>query len=712
MLKKQPGVKDTARPFSGATGTGRVGDQDSPHLPPVDTWVSTPPHRGHDDRETAHRLWSALAPRIAGRHWMRLLAASGKYDDGARLTWRKLPDRPAAVMTHDRAERAAVLVFDFDPPKGSAGAVTQDVDRLTRWLAAVEARWFCDTSPRGGVHVYVPLAESVTQRTIRPLYRELRDALPTLDPQPMINPVSGCITVPGSRCRGGGFRTLVGDLDHALDALSVRSAPGMIARLRSVVTPALFLSSRDGDAITDTHVPAAPPAPNIDEVLIEDTYAVSPAPARKPLPRWISDYCAQGIVPPHHKTPSEARQSVLAHYACRGWSFADLRATQANPDWRAFWATYTARRDGRKRLQIEWHKAISHARDMADAKIAENSSRPAHKPDQPHTGGMGQLRPIRWKLAAARRWILESGEFSGHQTFSALAVVTALAYAISMTDRSSAAVGGRWLAVAAGVLGDDTTRAVLQKLLRAEGSPVRLIEPWSARTHAGDRLALVDPEIDGNRVRAAEWEAFAARPEPVDSVWSELGLAAWWIHTVLVAIEPTPGAPVAPRVLAAAARVSLSTVHRAAAELSEHGLLDRGHGWVSRTGRTPRRVPLLAAAAEHRRAQRIARHQRERAAFWEFWDLVHATWTSREITAYATVAELAADAEDYWASLAPGATAAADPGRHGSGGVPSPEDATAIKLLQTMLGATLLSTDLADHSSADRTREHKTRIPC
>ncbi|GGK68596.1 hypothetical protein [Nocardia camponoti] len=699
-MLKEPEVEDTTRPFSGATGSSRV-DHSETHSPDITSASALlEPPIGFDDRDTAHRLWRELAPRLAGRHWMRLYASeTGKYDDEGRLFWGRLPDRPAAVMTHDRAERVWVLFFDFDPPKSGPladrrAAIARDVDRLTSWLTIVGGRWFADASPRGGVHVYVPLQDSVSQRTIRPLYRELCEQLPTLDAQPMLNPGQGCITIPGSRCKGGGFRTLLCELDDALHVIEHRSAPGLVGKLRAAATPELFLSSRLSEPEQQDHDRATGPA--LDALVVDADYSVDPAPTRKPVPWWVPDFCAHGTMAPHHKSPSESRQATLYHYASRGWSLNDIRATRQSPPWAAFWAAYTSRRDAQHRLGVEWNKAIAHARGRAAAKIAGKSSHSAHKPEQLHTGGMSALRPIRWKLAAARKWILESGEFTGKQTFSALAVVTALAYAISLSGRGNAAVGGRWLAVAAGVLGDDTTRTVLQKLIRTDGSPVRLVEAWSARTHAGDRLTLVEPQIGGKPVRAAEWEAFAAKPEPVHQVWGELGLSAWWVHTILTAIEPSPGASIGSRALAAAARVSAATVTRATATLAAEGMVDHGHGWISRTPRTPQNIPLISAQADQRRNDRISRHQRERSEFWGFWDMVLDNWTARELSGYVNASAVAADHDDYMESVAPGArSACAEPAAPPDTGPEDPgdPDELALALLMSELGAALIEED-------------------
>ncbi len=80
--------------------------------------------------------------------------------------------------------------------------------------------------------------------------------------------------------------------------------------------------------------------------------------------------------------------------------------------------------------------------------------------------------------------------------------------------------------------------------------------------------------------------------------------------TVLSSIEPEFGTPIAPNILAAAACVRLSTVHRGGRILQTHRLADIGHGWIARTGRAPGRID--AAHEGHRLREggrRLCRHQ-------------------------------------------------------------------------------------------------------
>lgn len=662
----------------------------------------------------ARHLWDAMARRVAGRFWMRLYVESstpgkkGKYDDSGRLTPRNLPDRPAAVMICDNRGRTRVLVFDFDTSlskhagEQAAAEVHRDATQLISWVRQLGGVVVVDRSTSGGIHVLVPLAqhELVPCHALQPMYQQLAKLLPTLDISPTTNAKEGCITPPGARCRTGGFRALLDmTVDEAIAAFNTRSAPRLAAHLRGIANEQLRIRNQLGEYDNDTEAPAATTAyeagPGPDERLPANLTVTAQ------LRPWVPAFLAHGTVPAHTDrlgkpwTASHARLSVLHHHAARGYSLNDIRATRHDPDWAGFWTGYNDRKDHVKRLSIDWSRAYSEARKRLTT-MSPKSSDPAHKPVQPHTGGDGGIRDIRWRLAAARRWILLSGEFQGQQQWTALAVVTALAVAIGMTREKTAAMGVRWIAVAAGLCGHEATHSVLRKLRSIDGSPVKFVEPWDARQHSGDRYTLVEPRLDGEIIRPAEWEAYATRVEPIDPVWAELGLAAWWIHTILQGIEPGPGETVSPTELAAAARVSLSTVHRATRHLQEHGIVDLGHGWIARTGRSPRRIPLLSAQADERRATRIEANRRAQTEFWAFWDVITTAYSEREIVSYSSLAELERDTPAYNAAVCPTAVPR-------TGGPPEPEpppnsddeDDAALALLQDALGAIILDGELA-----------------
>ncbi|WP_067721694.1 hypothetical protein [Nocardia yamanashiensis] len=632
-----------------------------------------------------------VAPRPGGK---------GKYDDAARLTYRTLPSRPAAVCIFNNDGRTGVLVFDFDPkatddsPAARAAAraaVERDAFRLIAWVRELGGTYVADVSPRGGIHVYVPLArgEQLRCRSLLPMYQQLQSLLPTLDILPMSNPEQGCIAPPGARCKGGGFRELLGmTVSEALAAFETRSAPGLAAKLRGIANEQMHLTTAQPADNTDG--PAAGARDYVPGPGADDRLPTVPGDKLRP---WVAAFLRFAKVPDLRDklrkpwTPSHARLSVLHQLAMLGWSLNDVRATRDNPDWAGFWAHYAQRKDHVKRLTLDWTRAFEYATKRLASK-SENSSKAAHKSEQVHTGGDRRLREIRYTLAAARKWILISGHFQRQQQWTALVVVTALAAAMAMNRSASTAVGIRFLSVAAGLCGEEATHTVLRKLRSIEGSPVCFVSRWNARDHSGDRYSLITPRLDGEIVRAAEWEAIAARPEPIDPIWSEVGFAAWWVYTMLQAIESGSGETVAPEELAAAARISLSTVHRAIRRLQEFGLVDYGHGWIARTGRSPRRVPDLTARADERHAARLARHRDERAEFWEFWDVITANYDAREISGYSSIAELDHHTPDYLATVSPGArppTISTD--QHEPD---EDDDEAALALLQLELGATIL----------------------
>lgn len=717
----EPGSKDTARPIQSSTDCGNgiarvVSNEDQTSDLTSATALTVPltgtnaPLRQFRDAE---KLWVGLALFIAARRSMRLYVEhTGKYaEQGTTLRWKNLPEQPAALPIY-RDRRTRMLVLDLDPTKIPAlseaagrAAVERDAERAIELIHRFGGRTVVDRSPRGGIHVYVPLAEEMTLSGLMKVLRLLEAILPTLDIGPMMHPEQGCITPPGGRCKGGGFRELVGmTLREAVEAFTHRSRPGLIANLNGHLDPQAYLSSRpdsvaavDVSPESDVGSATVTSGPSADDRL--------PNPARKALPSWVGIFCSAGVVPDRKTragkpwSPSEARVSVLEAHAIRGASLADIHATATNPAWREFWAGYRDRNDNGRQLTIDWTRAWGYA-ERRLASITRKSSTSEHKPLQLHTGGEVSDLPIVWrKLAAARKWVLTSGKFSGPQIFSALAVANAIAYGITLSKSSSMAFGTRWIADAAAV-SEDTVVEVLRKFRDTDGSPIRRLAVWRTEGTqiSGDRYTLVEPRLDGRIVRAARWEAIAAHPVRVDPVWRKVGLSAWWVHTVLAVIEPGMGDSVPPKELAAAARVSLPTVHRTTRELAAHGLVDYGHGWLARTGRTHRQIPLLTAAADAESNDRRTRYQHERAEFRAFLGIIAANYTAREVHAYTTLSELADDHEAYMAAVAPGAVprpsraganiSGSDPGGH----PPDDDDAAALALLMQELGGEIIET--------------------
>ena len=652
--------------------------------------LSTCLRTGEDDTPTraagaTSEQWAQLAPLIAARRSVRVyIPASGKYDDARTGIPRVAPpSTPLAVPTYNSRRRCTILSADFDPAAPYTPAdVAADADRLIAWVHDCGGVTVTDRSPRGGRHVYIPLAPGVelSKAHVEPLMRLLQRHLPTLDISPMLGETKGCITPPGSACKTGGHRELVGStVAEAKTALTERSQSGLVVRLTQLLRSQLAF---DDDAERDD------PARRPPITVVEPTTTVD-HPRDTPLPPWVPSFLEHGMVPTLSTragkpwSSSEARLATLEHHATRGWSLADVCRTRRRTDWAGFWAGYEHRPDAERRVAVDWERAFAHATRRARPP-GGISATPVQDPVQLHTGGVGGIRE---KLAAARKWILISGEFPGPQRWSALLVVTAIAYGaqIENTHDDSAAAGGRWLSLAAGLLSEDTVWSVLRKLRSIEGSPVELIAPWSAALHTGDRYRLVQPILDGVAVEPSDWETYLARIDPIDQVWKLIGYGPWWVYEVVRWISEV-GEPLTRSAVALAARVSVDTVDRAIAVLSEHGLVDAGHGWVAQTGRSPRRIAELPSIADGMRADRLARHRAARALFYDFWDMVAANFTVSEIHAYRSAAAVAVDDQVYLSELV----------RRGPPNeLPPTIDEAAEQLIASVLGATVIDVEFS-----------------
>lgn len=549
---------------------------------------------------------------------MRLCPAAEKFTDTERWVGGvpALPNLPAAVPIYNSAKKATILAFDFDAKKATAiGDVERDVSRLREWIDASRGVALVDRSSSGGMHVLVPVADvdAFTVAQIRPLLTQLAKQLQTLDLSPMLNAAWGCITPPGSRCREGGYRRLDGTVDDALTALKVRSQPGLLHRLTQLLSPQGALPYLDENTEPETNRPAV-------RIVTDDTSLDAAVRSHLPLPGWIAAFTDSGQVPDYSTktgspwTASEARMSVLEHYALRGWTSRQVWDTM-RAHWPAMWSSYSTRKDRKRRYASDWELAFDHARART-ANPPKSRSTP-HKPVPLHTGG---LRNTRRKLATARKWILFTDTLTGRERWTALSVVNALAYGMSLTNKDSAAMGERWLSVAAGMLNERTVREILRKLRDTPGSPLLRIARHNGL--CGDEYTLVKPHIGGRDVYAPEWEVYAARLDPIDPVWVELGRAAWHVWETMRAIEEQPQGRLTRKTIAAAGRISLSTVDEALSTLALHGLVDVGHGWTARTGRTVRQLGEITAEADQRRDDRIARHRRERQLWHEFIGVV------------------------------------------------------------------------------------------
>ncbi len=314
-----------------------------------------------DEGVTAQEAFARLAPLLAARRSMRLWNPSlDRYNDRARTLTRKLPDQPAAVPIY-RDGRTRLLTLDFDSTRDGTLAVDRDVHRCLAWIREAGGRAITDHSTSGGRHIFIPLPLGVTLdlAEAESLGRALAARLPSLDITPMLNPATGCITPPGSRCKQGGYRRLDGTIDDAIDTLTARSAPGFAARLHHLLAG----TAHDANTVSATRATprtscaADPTAHGMQLWEGEGECARLRAEYRRrgPISATVEAFARDGTAPadgrwttrPGRLDRSAARQSMLATAVVRGYSYLDVRAQlpAAGGSWRGFADAY--RRYGR-----------------------------------------------------------------------------------------------------------------------------------------------------------------------------------------------------------------------------------------------------------------------------------------------------------------------------------------------------------------------------
>ncbi|WP_186626589.1 hypothetical protein [Rhodococcus sp. BP22] len=537
------------------------------------------------------RLWSPVTGKFAakGQNWTK-----------------RLPSAPAAVPIYKR-DRTSVLALDFDAKHHTRAQVDADVARAVRWLHECGARTVTDRSTSGGRHVLVPLATDTPLRVddIRLLMELLAALLVTLDCTPMLNASTGCITPPGSPCREGGHRQLDGSLDDAVDAFTLRSERGVVARLVAML----------GGVSQSRH---RTPVAAVAASLIQDGRLVGAGRDRRlhpqflrrtPTPAAVETYAATGTLDTARwPTTSEARQSVIIHAVLRGASSTDIEAALATPEWAGVARAYTRYgNDAVKALDRDVGKAL-----IWVARTAHQFHQPAH--ENKHTGGNGSFLNDgvrRAWLANAQLWI--DSEFLGTRNRPVLlAVVQALAYTSALAGElvegiPVVAVGGRSLSHAAGLMSERTVWSALQVLRETPGSPVLLVKRGVGRE--ADRYALTTPAISrrADRVRTDR-----ARVEPVHRAWSVLGLRGRAVYDLVVAIQASTVDDVL-----AGAKLRPSNGYAIVADLIAVGLITR-NGTILKVGSRSLDDVAAAHGLKSVAADRIVRHRAERL-LWQMW---------------------------------------------------------------------------------------------
>lgn len=562
---------------------------------------------------TPRQVWRTLAPLISapGRRTLRLYdAQSGKFSDTGRCT-DALPTRPAAVYLYSTKGRTSVLALDFDVARGD---VDSDLATAADWITRCGGVIVTDHSPTGGRHLLCPLAIGTTASAeeISHLVRLLGARLPSLDITPNTNPDFGCLSVPGSPGKRGGYRALDGPLEAAVEAFTTRSAPELLPRLYELLGA---VKPRPGTAPAHASASAGDPvAP----------YCTGDGATRRLTPTYTRDdamhadltaYAQRGTMPSSQRqwrSHSEARMAVLTAAIARGHSLASITTMTApgGPWEHGLGQAYSRYRNAAdSALKRDFHHAltwlcvnvIKHRHPQHKIKYSQGGS--AGK------GPRGPLELRRW-LANASSWA--DVEYRGHRyRWTVQSVLQALAWSALVGGQQIngvwvVGVGGRSLSLATGLLSEDAVWRVLRDLRDREGAPLVL-----TRRHIGveaDVYALTTQNVVVNN-----WAAERVRVEPVHDAWSVLGHHRRRIYELIVCHGLTDRADVY-----AAAAVPRSTGDEAIRDLELVGLVARtGRGTVG-----PGTATLDGIAVAHHtetaRENRLTRYRAERDR-WRAW---------------------------------------------------------------------------------------------
>lgn len=558
-------------------------------------------------------VWKTLAGRIAapGRSRVRLWSeTTGKYSDTGKLSER-LPERPAAVYIY-AAGRTHFLAFDFDVKRGDAAAVAADAAAATRWLTECGGAVVSDRSTNGGRHLLCPLAIGTTAsvREVAELLRIMARRLPTLDITPATNAATGCITVPGSACKEGGYRQLVGSVDDAVEAFTTRSAPDLLPRL-AILFGALAPADQPARPQTG-HQTGAELLYTVGEG--EDARLRPEHLRTDPMPPSLTAYATTGNLSPAGRAPwpshSEARMSVVTAAVARGYSAADI-TTNARPGgpWSALATAYD--RYGHRRDEA-LHRDVDKARNWLITNVINHRHR-QHKIKNSPGGRQGASGPadLRDWLVHALAWTDQ--EYAGKRyRWTVHAVFQTLAwFALNGGERVGGTwvvgVGGRSLSLGAGLLSADAIWSVLRDVRDRPGAPVLLIRRGIGPDP--DRYALTTQA----RTPTDPHRANRVRVERIHDAWHVLGLHLRRIYELVASHGLTSVADIY-----AAAAVPRSTGDAMVADLQIAGLITRTtRGHVAPGRRTLDEIAEHAGLATVR--ENLEAHYRTERAQWRGW---------------------------------------------------------------------------------------------
>jgi DNA-binding transcriptional ArsR family regulator len=576
------------------------------------------------------RLWSALAPLLAGQPRVRLSRDAGKTypQKFERDLTDALPTLPAAVRIFGKDGTCAAIFLDFDSSVAGADWVEADVRALQTWLHSCGARWIEDYSPSGGRHVYIPLEQRVTFTEARDLVEALGTRHRSLDKTPHQNLLHGCMRTPGSPHKRGGHQQLAMSLNMAYDVVRRPNSPEIWANLTADLAAEI----------------AAVRALRLEQSFIPATTETPKAPRLAGrMSRPMQQLALTGLYDVNrYATDSDARQAVIVNAAAAGMELVDVERRILQGIWPGL-ASFYARYPSRHRmpaLKRDWANALSHLR-KSQGKEAKKNSVHISPTSQPSTQA-GPLIALKESIDSSnpdaehryiRTWrnalrLKEPGYTDSRTGLARRMVLRALGEAAHMTASRFIEFGDRSLAVATGL--DHTTVGSHLRALRSENNPlVTLVE--QGRGTKGDLYMLTIPEDLKTAAEDLTWrkgKIYALRP-----VFRELGLPAAFVYE---ALEQSP-TPLPTMELVRLTKLSRTAVTEALEILAAWKMISRSTArvWSVVASTSLKELAEYFGVLEAVAAQ-MQRYRIERIVWRE--------WLSKNVT---SVTELLSPGEDY-----------------------------------------------------------------
>jgi hypothetical protein len=521
---------------------------------------------------------------------------------GRRPMTLKLPNQPAAIPIYDGTGMTRLLALDLDIKKTSELQVRRDAALAQRLLEAAGGRVIIDQAPTGGRHLYMPLAKSISFGEAKTLIRALEARLPSLDPQPMLNPKFGVIRPPGSLYKmGKGYQELVTPLAVAYDILQRPAAPAVVDYLRTELASEIQAQSQTTESLGT----------------LSDDLADQPSHLRiggpRPLTAAYRRIAEEGIYDTgRYNTPSDARQAVLCSAMAAGMRLVDIARRMETGLWpglNSFYQRYHAK-DRRKALVNDWKAADLFLRGLRTRSSGATSVRQSDTREQlsqggSRGGGLDDYQALRVWTAAVDAYAPDNLTPDQHM------VLRTLAEASQKTGSLEVEFGVRSLSVAAG---KDTHQALAKHLvlLREHADPfIELVEEHQGTV--ADRYRLRLPErYDTRWIATRPWRK--GKIHGIRAAFRELGtMAALTYETLENMAEPDTG-----RGIAKTMRRSVDAVATSLTVLAAWDLAEKVAGRWQLSPRADLNMVSEALGIADEVALQLQRIRKERREWWKW----------------------------------------------------------------------------------------------